>query len=34
MHGLGLAVDEPGSIQLAQDGEDAARAVHIFNVVV
>jgi len=29
MHGLGLAVDEPGAVQLAQNGEDAARTVHV-----
>jgi hypothetical protein len=34
MHGLGLTVDEPGAVQLAQNGEDAARAVHVLEVVL
>ena len=34
MHGFGLAVNESSAVQFAHDGEDAARAVHVLDVVV
>ena len=34
VHRADLAMDEPGTIQRAEDGEDAAGAVDVFDVVV
>ena len=34
VHGADVAVDEPGAVELAEDREDAAGAVHVLDVVV